>query len=112
MARHDLGRMDVPCHECGALHWMDEKTQRSSKAHPKFGTCCNHGKIKLPALEDPPTAIQPMYLGSDPRAQEFRENIRQYNMAFAFTSIGITQDNRINNGTGPWVFRIQGALHH
>ncbi|KJA13928.1 hypothetical protein HYPSUDRAFT_59633, partial [Hypholoma sublateritium FD-334 SS-4] len=22
--RHDLGRMDVPCQKCKALHWMDE----------------------------------------------------------------------------------------
>lgn len=57
-------------------------------------------------------AIQQLYLGNDPRAQEFCENIRQYNMAFAFTSLGMKQDNVINNGMGLWVFRIQGALCH
>ena len=24
-ARHDLGRMDIECPHCGALHWMMER---------------------------------------------------------------------------------------
>ena len=37
---HNMGRMDVPCSECGALHWMCEKLTRASKRDPDFGTCC------------------------------------------------------------------------
>ncbi|KAF9488509.1 hypothetical protein BDN71DRAFT_1535964 [Pleurotus eryngii] len=37
-----------------------------------------------------------------------------YNMALAFTSLGVKQDYSINQwfGGNTWVFRIQGQLHH
>ena len=28
---HYLGKMDVKCEHCGALHWMDEHISKSSK---------------------------------------------------------------------------------
>jgi hypothetical protein len=51
---HSLGRMDVPCPDCGALHWMAEKLTNSSKTNPRFGMCCFQGKIKLAQLHDLP----------------------------------------------------------
>ena len=55
--RHNLGRMDHTCPECGALHWTDERVQKtgSTKLHPLFGRCCGDGKICLPA--PPPRPI-------------------------------------------------------
>jgi hypothetical protein len=38
--------------------------------------------------------------------------IRQYNSLFAFTSIGVHIDQSINTGSGPYVFRINGVVHH
>lgn len=37
-----------------------------------------------------------------------------YNMALAFTSLGVKQDHAVNQrfGGNTWVFRIQGQLHH
>ena len=43
--------------------------------------------------------------------KEFRSNTRQYNMALAFTSLGVTEDKNINR-RGGWVFRIHGELCH
>ena len=37
--RHSLGKMDVLCPYCSALHWMDEKLAQSSRKRPLFGTC-------------------------------------------------------------------------
>jgi hypothetical protein len=38
----------------------------------------------------------------------FRENIRAYNAMFAFISIGAKIDHTINDGSGPYVFKISG----
>jgi len=56
--RHDLGRMDVACSSCGALHWMVEKLSDSSKRNPRFGTCCMDGKVQLPPLQPPPEPLR------------------------------------------------------
>lgn len=39
-------------------------------------------------------------------------HIRQYNSIFAFTSLGVHIDRNINTGNGPYVFRINGVVHH
>ncbi|CAN6685077.1 unnamed protein product [Malus baccata var. baccata] len=45
--------------------------------------------------------------------RHFRQNIRAYNHAFAFTSMGVHVDERINiGGSGIYTFRAQGALYH
>lgn len=104
--------MDVKCAHCGALHWMDEKIVKSSATTPKFGMCCLHGKVALPQLEDPPEPLRSLYLMDSAQGKEFRQNIRSYNAAFAFTSVGMHQDHLINNGSAPYVVRIHGELHH
>jgi hypothetical protein len=38
--------------------------------------------------------------------------IRQYNSLFAFSSLGVHVDKSINTGDGPYVFRINGVVHH
>ena len=45
---HNLGHMNIPCSECGALHWLAERLSGSSKINPKFGTCCFSGKVHIP----------------------------------------------------------------
>jgi hypothetical protein len=38
---HYLGRMNVACPDCGALHWEAEKLVKTSRvSNPKFGQCC------------------------------------------------------------------------
>ena len=109
---HNMGKMDIICQDCGALHWKCEKLSNSSQIHPKFGTCCFSGKIQLLKIDDPPAELLNYLTGDDPISKEFRENIRQYNNALAMTSLGYTQDHSVNRGRGPWVFKIQGKLCH
>ena len=40
------------------------------------------------------------------------ENIRAYNMMFAMTSFGAKVDDSINNGSGPYVFKVEGQISH
>ena len=72
---HYLGKMEVVCRSCNALHWMDEWLVKSSKRNPLFGMCCTSGKIKLPRLENPPGEILNLLSGQDHIAKKFRENI-------------------------------------
>ena len=110
--RQNVGSMNVECRNCGALHWEDERLRSSSHRNPKFGTCCHSGKVSLPPLQDPPYALRELFLGNSVQSQEFLDNIRQYNAAFAFTSLGVKQDHAINQGRGPYVFKIHGELCH
>jgi len=49
---------------------------------------------------------------NDYSSREFRNNIRQYNAAFAMTSVGVKIDNSVTRQSGPYCFKIQGELHH
>ncbi|KAF6741497.1 hypothetical protein DFP72DRAFT_783689, partial [Ephemerocybe angulata] len=111
-ARHDLGRMDIACPSCGALHWAGEKLSSSSSTSPKFGICCDSGQVRLPPLQPPPPPIQALFTDDSPQAKDFRENIWKYNRAFAFTSLYVTEDHSVNRGRGEPVFRILGELYH
>jgi hypothetical protein len=96
--RHSLGLMNVECPDCHALHFVLEKLTKSSKRNPKFGICCLQGQIQLPPLSEPPPLLHKLLTSSAPRARKFRDGIRQYNMAFAFTSVAVEVDKKILNG--------------
>jgi len=50
--------------------------------------------------------------GNNYPSREFRNNIQQYNVAFAMTSVGVKIDNSVTRQSGPYCFKIQGELHH
>jgi hypothetical protein len=112
-SRHDIGRMNVKCAWCGALHWMSEKVVRSSIGNPDFPLCCDSGNVVLPLLSVPPECLKGLLEHTDAVSRDFRENIWKYNRAFAFTSLQVSEDHSVNmHHRGPPVFRIQGELHH
>ncbi|KAL6298244.1 hypothetical protein BKA93DRAFT_744540 [Sparassis latifolia] len=107
--------MDVVCSRCNALHWHAERVASKSTANfSAFTTCCNQGQVRLLVSDPPPEFISNLFTSTDdPQAQEFRENIRQYNAALAFTSLGVQLDNSINaGGRAQPVVRIHGELCH
>jgi len=70
------------------------------------------GQIQLSLLQ-PFTGILHNYLtGDNYSSREFCNNIRQYNAAFAITSVGVKIDNSVTKQSGPYCFKIQGELHH
>uniref|UniRef100_T1JPI3 Uncharacterized protein n=1 Tax=Strigamia maritima TaxID=126957 RepID=T1JPI3_STRMM len=73
-----LGKMDIECPHCGALHFKGEIL--SSR-------CCHKGKVKLPPLKKYPEPLKDLLLGSDKRSQDFRTHIRQYNSLLSFASM-------------------------
>ena len=74
--------------------------------------CCLSGQIRLPPLPLAPRELAEHFDGTSPHSLEFKTNIRQYNSAFAFTSLGVKVDQSVIAGSGPYAFRISGELHH
>jgi hypothetical protein len=71
------------------------------------------GQVKLPLLKKPPTVLEELLnpLRSQ-HSKKFKTQIRSYNAMFAMTSMGGKIDHRINDGRGPYIFRLNGQNHH
>ena len=69
--------------------------------------------MKLPLLKKTPPLLNELLdpLGGQ-QSKTFRTQIRNYNAMFAMTSIGGKVDNKVNNGRGPYIFRLNGQTHH
>jgi len=102
----------IICPHCYALHFDCEKLTSSRVNYPKFGMCCLQGQIQLPPLQ-PLTGILHNYLtGDDYSSREFHNNIQQYNVAFAMTSVEVKINNSVTRQLSPYCFKIQGELHY
>src|SRR5437762_8692622 len=135
---HSLGPMNVAycsfripfltiisCPHCNALHWIEERTEKSTKRNPEFSMCCSKGAVTLPIANDTPESLRILLTETrvnangkvvwTERTKHFQENIRSYNNAISFTSLGAKLDRAITdtmNAAGVYTFRIQGALYH
>ena len=100
LIRHSLGPMNIECSHCHALHFDSEKLTSSKSNDKKFGGCCLQGQVKLPAFPDPPATLRDLLCGVSPLSKAFKKNIRQYNAAFAFTSLGVKFDSSVTGAPG------------
>lgn len=98
--RHSIGRMERVCADCGASMWVDERKSNSSRTNPKFAVCCSSSRVQLPTLSDPPEPLYSLLFESNTRSRQFREKIRAYNSALAFTSIGACIDEKVTGTKG------------
>lgn len=55
--RHSLGYCNVICLSCRALHWIQERSYKSTIDRPLFFACCQQGQISLPAFPDAPEPL-------------------------------------------------------
>ncbi|CEG73987.1 hypothetical protein RMATCC62417_09265 [Rhizopus microsporus] len=116
-----LGRMDKECPHCHALHWIDER-QETSLSNPSWESCCKQGSVQLQLLPDPPQYLKGLLASVDTQGRHFKDNLRQYSAAFAFTSLGCdivsaedranNNSNNNNNRSGLNAFQIHDALCH
>ncbi|KAL6662326.1 hypothetical protein ACP70R_000185 [Stipagrostis hirtigluma subsp. patula] len=114
--RSYYGPPEYECPYCGAVFWYRERT-KGVPAHPNgqpaYNSCCKGGRFSVPRFRDPPPFLAALLkYDGDSRAKKFLRLNRQYNCLFAFTSIGARIDRDINDGRGPYVFRINGQVHH
>jgi len=73
--RHSLGKMDVECNHCHALHFDSERLAASSRRNPRFGSCCLQGQIQLLPLPEPPRVLKELLSGSHLLSADFKKNI-------------------------------------
>lgn len=99
----------MECEYCEAEHWSSEMIP-GTKQH--FELCCKRGDAMLEYLRTPPPFLRALLEGDDPRARSFRQNIRAYNLALAFTSVSYTKDTRTDLSRGLHCFQIHGELFH
>nr|GEV37585.1 DNA helicase [Tanacetum cinerariifolium] len=65
------------------------------------------GRLILEDERDPPAYLKQL-VGD----RHFLENIKAYNQMFSMTSCGASVDESINNGRGPYAFKISGQIYH
>jgi Helitron helicase-like domain at N-terminus len=107
-----FGEMKVTCKVCSALHWMDKHIKGSSISSPRFSRHCHHGKVRLDPLPNPPDKLRSLFTTDSTEAKEFRENIRQYNSALAFTSFTAKEKHLNSGGGSPWVWKSGYTIYH
>jgi len=109
--RHTLGEMTTVCGKCGALHFLEERAASSSCANPQFTLCYAQGKVTLPPLAPPPEPFRRLLTGKETNAKDFRQHIRSYNSALAFTSVGANLDTSVAQPSN-YTYRLCNELYH
>ncbi|WVZ98426.1 hypothetical protein U9M48_043872, partial [Paspalum notatum var. saurae] len=113
--RSYLGLPIYNCKYCNAVFWFAERNKTESKRCKQivYSNCCKHEEIKIPPLKQPPQFLSMLLKNKENSlSKHFMQKIRQYNSLFAFTSMGGNINKNINKGDGPYVFRINGQIHH
>ncbi|PWA42583.1 hypothetical protein CTI12_AA478070 [Artemisia annua] len=101
----DLGDCNERCRYCNAAFWHGERLKGHRDA--TYHLCCGGGKVYIESEPEPPDYIR--HLLSD---ATFMQHIRAYNQMFAMTSFGANIDNTVNQGRGPYVFKVSGQVYH
>jgi hypothetical protein len=109
----DLGSPNFSCPSCGAIMWYEERAVKNvNTTEPKFSMCCMQGRITLAPFKEIPPLLYDLFHKNDKRSKIFLENIRSFNSMFAFTSMGGTINNTINDGKSPPMFVMNGENYH
>ncbi|KAL3640531.1 hypothetical protein CASFOL_015499 [Castilleja foliolosa] len=104
----DDGDCEYICEHCSALFWFAERiVHRSLYNRPRYTHCCKNGVVRLPLPLSPPSVIRDLFEDSN-----FMENVRAYNNMFSMTSFGARIDEAVNDGRGPYVFKVSGQVSH
>ncbi|CAG8753019.1 12865_t:CDS:1, partial [Acaulospora morrowiae] len=76
------------------------------------GMCCRNGKVILAERHIPPS-LQRLFYEQDDISKHFHDNIRIYNFAFVFASIGICFDHKLANARAEvYTFCVQDSFYH
>ncbi|XP_071740486.1 uncharacterized protein [Rutidosis leptorrhynchoides] len=109
----DHGDPTFICSYCRATLWRSESLTNNRKGRKtSYSLCCGQGKVELPPVPQPPQLILRLYQNRHSNSKNFMKYIRAYNNMFAFTSMGGKIDKSVNNGRGPYIFRLSGQNCH
>lgn len=103
--------MNVYCQFCSALHCLQERVYSGLVQNLSFKSCCKQGAIVLDSPQNVLEFISNLFQAKNPLSKHFRDNIWQYNLVLAFTSLKYTPDTRLLAG-GIQIFQIHGELYY
>ncbi|KAL3648101.1 hypothetical protein CASFOL_009069 [Castilleja foliolosa] len=104
----DDGDCEFVCEYCHAMFWFGERiTSGPLHSRPRYTECCKGGFVRLPFPLYPPTPLKQLFEDS-----QFMDNVRAYNNMFSMTSFGARIDEAVNDGRGPYVFKVSGQISH
>ncbi|KAL3641767.1 hypothetical protein CASFOL_012582 [Castilleja foliolosa] len=104
----DDGDCEFVCEFCNAFFWFAERiTRPSSRSRPQYTHCCKGGVVRLPFPLYPPAELKLLFDDT-----QFMDNVRAYNNMFSMTSFGARIDEAVNDGRGPYVFKVCGQVSH
>ena len=112
---HDLGRIDIRCTDCKALHRLRElsASRRPPGGEASFHSCCTHGQVQIDPMRPLPEPLHTLINAANSEARSFCEAIRRWDSIFAFTSMMFNMDNQTSEiGSTFQLFQINGALYH
>ncbi|KAI7949874.1 hypothetical protein MJO28_008695 [Puccinia striiformis f. sp. tritici] len=132
-----LGKCNIACEGCGALHWRVESTLKDRNLDKiSFTMCCQKDKVTLPGFDisapQYPPVLKELLIGISEStcspvnflmideeiellgvgSGNFQGLIRMYNNSVSFTSLGAKIDLSVAGQKGINVFRINGGLTH
>lgn len=99
--KFSLGDLCKECTYCSGLSYRCESTSN----------CCHNGKLShLPVPSTNfPAELKYLFTGSEQKCKNFREFIRQYNNANAFSSMG---GKIADMSRGVYCYKISGEVYH
>ena len=100
LSRHTLRPRATKCEHCQALLWLEERVSGSTLGRPRFGRCCNHGKILLDPIKGTPGPLADLFLKVANGSAAFLQIIRKYNTGFCMTSLGVKIDQGVTYAAG------------
>ena len=115
VATHKGSAMGDRCTACGAYNFQEERI--GATAH--FNICCQNGKVEniqngkvanIRHCAPPPDELLEILQGNTAAMRQARQQLKQYNNAFAFVSYGENCFKDMHIGRGPPVTIIHGTV--
>ena len=80
--------------------WLEERVSGSTLGEPRFGRCCNRGKIALDSIKGTPGPLADLLLKMSDESADFIQLIRKYNAGYCMTSLGVKIDQSVTYASG------------
>ncbi len=104
---YNLKNINIQYPNYRTLFWKNELIPTSkSKQQSNFNSYYKKGDVALPPFRKTPPFLRHLLTSNDTVSKRFRNNIRQYNTAFAYTSTVHKTDPRLDPNPANTSFQI------